>query len=664
MISAAGNRDSDFFVAGGTLHKDAPCYVPRSADEALHTAVRNGEYAYVLTSRQMGKSSLMLRVTNRLREEGIAVVLLDLTRFGAHNISPDQWYAGMLSEIGRALDLRSPVLAYWKQENALPAAQRFFGALTDILLRKMSGPLVLFFDEVDVVRSLPFCADEFFAGIRECYNRRTEDPEMCRLIFGLFGVAAPSQLIQDSRMTPFNIGVRVELGDFTFPDALVLAEGLGPNGQEQLKRVFHWTAGHPYLTLKLCRALADDPTAHRPSDVDRLAHRLYFTPASRETDDNLLFVRRWLLDGGADVATLLDLYRRVREGKRIENDSANPLIEILRLSGIVAPGERHLMVRNRIYQRVFDPEWIVDHMPDAELRRQKAAFRRGVARTAWVSGSVALALGCLSVYAFSEKSRADRMTAEAQAEAQTAHAREKQAVRLAAQVTDLARQLSRSQASAKEAAALRRRLEKLTATPTPAPTPSPVVAVTPPTPSPTPRVVAAVTRPRPTPTPHPLVRLSAVRSLPRPTPTPAPAPIPSASESPRETPTPAPSTTDDPLPSSGIAPSHPALVAQPDTPAELIRRPPMILPPRLQRMVYRGNATFNVTVGPGGKHLAVLTQGTDLPALDRYLKYYMSLTRWKAATLNGKPVPTRVEFTLPIDLPRRPRTGSAPEPAP
>jgi hypothetical protein len=77
------------------------------------------------------------------------------------------------------------------------------------------------------VRILPFSTDEFFAGIRECYNRRTQGPEFERLTFCLLGVASPSDLIRDTRTTPFNIGRRIELTDFTQAEAALLAAGLG-----------------------------------------------------------------------------------------------------------------------------------------------------------------------------------------------------------------------------------------------------------------------------------------------------------------------------------------------------------------------------------------------------------------------------------------------------
>src|SRR4051812_2840598 len=92
-----------FYVTGGTLRQGAPSYVERQADRNLFEGLSHGEFCYVLTSRQMGKSSLMVHTAARLREHGTVVAVLDLTTIG-QNLSPDQWYDGLLRRVGRPLD--------------------------------------------------------------------------------------------------------------------------------------------------------------------------------------------------------------------------------------------------------------------------------------------------------------------------------------------------------------------------------------------------------------------------------------------------------------------------------------------------------------------------------------------------------------------------------
>jgi hypothetical protein len=386
------NPKASFYVAGGTLPTGAASYVARQADHDLLDALRRGEFCYVLNTRQMGKSSLMIRTAAQLRSDGFSVAVLDLTAIG-QNLTPAQWYAGLLAALGEQLGIEDKLDGFVASDAGVGPMQRFFQAIRQVVLPRFADRLVVFVDEIDAVRSLPFSADEFFAGIRECHNRRATDPVYEKLCFCLLGVATPADLVTDTRISPFNIGRRIELRDFTREEAAPLAEGI-EGGLRVLDRVLHWTGGHPYMTQRLCRAVAEEPNAVSPRGVDGVCRRLFLTKQARDTDDNLAFVRNRLLRSEADLAALLDLYQRVRTGKRVADDETSSLIPILRLSGITTATNGVLRIRNRIYETVFDPEWINEHMPGAELRRQRVAFKLGASR----AGIAAVAIGLILVW--------------------------------------------------------------------------------------------------------------------------------------------------------------------------------------------------------------------------------------------------------------------------
>lgn len=381
------------YQVGGCLTSNAPSYVERQADSQLYEALQEGEFCYVLNSRQMGKSSLLVRTRHRLQQQGFICASVDLTNVGCENITPEQWYKGVVGELWSGFKLLGKInlKAWWQEHEDIPLLQRVSRFISEVLLVQFPNKrLFIFIDEVDSIKSLDFSVDDFFALIRFCYNQRAIDPEYNRITFVIFGVTTPSDLIQDLNRTPFNIGKAIELHGFNLDEVQPLVKGLelfGSNAQAIVKEILAWTNGQPFLTQKLCQLILN-------SSQDTVNERLTIPPGTeafwiesivrsriihkwefQDEPEHLRTIRDRLLSNQRFSGRILGICQQILV-EEVPADDSREQIELL-LSGLIVNQQGYLKIKNPIYQAVFNSEWVALQMDN--LRPYAQNFKAWIA---------------------------------------------------------------------------------------------------------------------------------------------------------------------------------------------------------------------------------------------------------------------------------------------
>ena len=227
-------------------------YVERSADKQLSQIIEEMQRpGYVLVARQMGKTNLLFNARRNLESDSRKFVYIDLSNnFKTERECYEFIVATILDVLDEELwEIRADIE---KMSERTITDHVFYTKSLLKILKHINKDLVLIVDEIDALRTSEY-SDNIFAVIRSNYFTRSNFPEFEQLTYILSGVIEPKDLIKDRNKSPFNIGEKIYLDDFSYEEFCAFIGKSGLNlDDEQKNHIFSWANGNPRLTFDIC----------------------------------------------------------------------------------------------------------------------------------------------------------------------------------------------------------------------------------------------------------------------------------------------------------------------------------------------------------------------------------------------------------------------------
>jgi DNA-binding SARP family transcriptional activator len=254
---------------GGAVPLGSPFYVARPEDALQAEAIRRGECVILLRGpRQVGKTSLLARGLALAREAGARVALTDVAALGPARRDARDFLQEVTAGLAEQLALPDP--APWSDARGPISA--FERAVRREVLGALPGRLVWGLDNGDALFGTPY-GSEVFALLRSWHNARALEPDgpWSRLTLLISYATEAHLFIADLEQSPFNVGSRIDLGDFT-PDQVeeLNARHRAPLDGAALGRFRGLVGGHPYLVRRGLLALRRGQT---PAQLEAAAGR-------------------------------------------------------------------------------------------------------------------------------------------------------------------------------------------------------------------------------------------------------------------------------------------------------------------------------------------------------------------------------------------------------
>jgi len=285
----------------GTVSLDSPYYVRREVDTRIESLLQGRGATILLRGpRQVGKSSLLVRAEARARSEGLKVSRID---FQLVDDEHRQTLKTLLKHMAyvMASDFNTEVQPDQVWDDRLGSKKSLTRFLERAVLKESGSRFMLCLDEVDGAFSARYC-DDFFSMLRFWHNERATSGLWKQLHLVITHSTDPSLWITDLNLSPFNVGERHWLSDFTPQEVRDLSDRYKVCAN--LEELMDLVSGHPYLvrralyTIKMSSCSVQDLKTDAAKDSGPFRDHLRLLLRTLYQSDEMRDAYRQILDRG------------------------------------------------------------------------------------------------------------------------------------------------------------------------------------------------------------------------------------------------------------------------------------------------------------------------------------------------------------------------------
>ncbi len=229
---------------------------------------------------------------------------------------------------------------------------------------RLKGPIVVAFDEIDVVQLYHYYTDNFFEAVRALAAQR----DALDMSFVLIGLNHPKDLFKTTSSGAFNIsGLHIALDDFDAEDAATVdawAQGYSAeNDADRLaiaKTILIATGGQPFLTSWIFDK-ARKNAIQKPNLIAPLVEELIEDAKNGEgIAAHFQSARDIILERPNLTFRIMEIVENAREKPVPVANMRGDVRAALVSTGVVRERNRAFVVKSPIYRSFFDSEWILD----------------------------------------------------------------------------------------------------------------------------------------------------------------------------------------------------------------------------------------------------------------------------------------------------------------